>query len=63
MEKGLGHFFITSRCSHFVNKTDFEQFLFKGNEVDKFQILDSNLFSAMYQLIQLVIFSTFLNGI
>ena len=28
MEKGLEHLFITSRSSHFFNKTDFEQYLF-----------------------------------
>ena len=29
VEKGLGHLFITSRCSHFFNKIDFEQYLLK----------------------------------
>ena len=28
-KKGLGHLFITSSSSHFFNKTDFEQYLFK----------------------------------
>ena len=29
VEKGLGHLFITSSSSHFFNKTDFPQYLFK----------------------------------
>ena len=29
MEKGLGHHFITS-SSHFLNKTDFELYLFEN---------------------------------
>ena len=29
-EQDMGHFFITSSSSHFLNKTDFEQYLFKG---------------------------------
>ena len=29
VEKGLGHLFIISSSSHFFNKTDFEQYLFK----------------------------------
>ena len=29
-EKRFGHLFITSSCSHFFNKTDFEQYLFKN---------------------------------
>ena len=29
VEKGLGYLFITSSSSHFFNKTDFEQYLFK----------------------------------
>ena len=32
MEKGLGHFFVTSSSSHFFNKTDFEQYVFNVNE-------------------------------
>ena len=28
-EKSLGHILIPSRSSHFFNKTDFEQYLFK----------------------------------
>ena len=30
MEQGLGHLFITSISSHFFNKTDYEQDLFKN---------------------------------
>ena len=29
VEQGLGHFFITSSRSHFLNETDFEQYLLK----------------------------------
>ena len=32
-KKGLGHFFITSRSSHFFSKTDFEQCLFNENAI------------------------------
>ena len=31
-EKYLGRLFVMSRSSHFFNKTDFEQYLFKQNK-------------------------------
>ena len=38
VEKGLGTLFITSSISHFFNKTDFKQYLFKklGTQVENF---------------------------
>ena len=33
LEKGLGHFFITSNSSHFLNETDFEQYLLNENAI------------------------------
>ena len=56
--KGLEHLFITSKCSHFFNKTDFEQFLFKDNKVNNFKSLTQiyfrlciGLFSLLFLLV------------
>ena len=32
VDQNLGHLFIASSCSHFLNKTDLEQYLFKYQE-------------------------------
>ena len=33
MDKGLGHLFLISTSFHFLNKTDFELYLFKADKI------------------------------
>ena len=43
MGKDLRHFFITSSCSHFFNKTDFQQCLFKIARQNQINILPKSI--------------------